>query len=441
MRNKFVRVILFVLIFAISFSVVSKIFVAPADYRNYQWIRGFYAEEENTLDAIYIGSSNCYAFWNPVIAWEEYGIAVYPFASQAQPLFAAEYLIKEARKTQEDAVFIVNINTLNDGVMTEAYLHYLLDYMPFSLNKLALTNHLANLVGYTFAERMEFYVPMLRYHSRWNSLTRNDFNYEIDGLKGASYYETYLYKSTDLTQTYKRSDKKSELSENILYSVNHLLDYCDEENVEVIFVTVPQMRKTVEQVEDYNAINDLIEARGYNVVSLINNPEGIGLNLDQDFYNLFHTNVHGSLKFTEYISNYLIDKYGFENKKDDEVYASWNKAVKKYLPKLSKAVVDVELEISKRVYDLAIPQNLSADSSNGVTLVWDSVEGADGYTVFRKDGENGDWLRVVTVNQTGYVDSNVTKDTTYIYTVVPYRYIDDEAYYGNFDYNGVKVNS
>ena len=96
---------------------------------------GIYEEPENSLDAVYIGSSNCYAFWNPNIAWEEYGIAVYPYCCSTQPLLATEYLIKEARKTQPNAVYIVNINTLGDAV-SDVVIHRLLDFMPLSKNKL-----------------------------------------------------------------------------------------------------------------------------------------------------------------------------------------------------------------------------------------------------------------------------------------------------------------
>lgn len=161
-KNLF-KAIIFLLIFVILFSGVSKAFTAPGDYRNYQWIAGFYEEPKDSLDAVYIGSSNCDAFWNPLVAWEKYGITVYPFNSNTQPIIAAEHLIKEVRKTQPNALIILNTNTLGMKMMTNVRYHYLLDYLPFSLNKLSLTHYLSQEAGVSFEESLEFYFPIIRY--------------------------------------------------------------------------------------------------------------------------------------------------------------------------------------------------------------------------------------------------------------------------------------
>lgn len=104
------KTLAFSFLLIISFAGISKILVSHDDYRNYQWIHGFYEERENSLDAVYIGGSNVYAFWAAPLAWEQYGITVYPFACNSMPLIAAKYMIKEARKTQPDSLFIVSIN-------------------------------------------------------------------------------------------------------------------------------------------------------------------------------------------------------------------------------------------------------------------------------------------------------------------------------------------
>ena len=38
------------------------------------------------------------------------------------------------------------------------------------------------------------------------------------------------------------------------------------------------------------------------------------------YYNKDHTNVHGSIKYTRHLSEILIDKYGFKNKKNDNAW-------------------------------------------------------------------------------------------------------------------------
>ena len=104
--HRILRVVAFILLLILVITAVSEPLVSVSSI-DYHLIAGFYEEPEESLDAVYIGSSNCFVFWNPLFAWEEYGICVYPFASSAQPFYAAEYLIKECRKTQPDAVYII----------------------------------------------------------------------------------------------------------------------------------------------------------------------------------------------------------------------------------------------------------------------------------------------------------------------------------------------
>ena len=101
-RNCILKAVAFVLIFIILLFRVSRIMTVNSADMEYQLMTGIYGEEENSLDAVYLGSSDTYAFWNPLIAYEEYGICVYQYNCSSQPLTVAENLIKEARKTQPD---------------------------------------------------------------------------------------------------------------------------------------------------------------------------------------------------------------------------------------------------------------------------------------------------------------------------------------------------
>ena len=127
--RKFIKAVAFVLAFLVLFGAVSGVLVCPNDYRNYQWVGAFYENEKNSLDAVYLGSSTVYAFWSPAIAWEQNGIAVWNYTSPRQPLVAAKYIIEDCRKTQKDALYIVNLNRVAMKYDKTA-MHYLLDYMP-----------------------------------------------------------------------------------------------------------------------------------------------------------------------------------------------------------------------------------------------------------------------------------------------------------------------
>ena len=60
---------------------------------------GFYAEKENTIDAILVGSSPVYPYYSAPALYGKSGIAAYPLSTNNQRPKAIKYLLKEAQKT------------------------------------------------------------------------------------------------------------------------------------------------------------------------------------------------------------------------------------------------------------------------------------------------------------------------------------------------------
>ncbi len=433
-----IKAVAFLLVFALLFSVVQDVLI-KRNPQDAQFIPQFYDEPKNSLDAVYIGSSNCFTFWNSTVAWEEYGISVYPYSCNSMPFFAVKHLIKEAHKTQEKATFIVNINSITDDRISIDSMHYLLDVMPFSLNKLSLIHCMSEIGGYSWKDRMEYYLPVIRFHSRTGELKPSDFVTEPDGLKGSTTYSAYLNKSADVSADYVATDERVELSQTTIDYVNDMLDYCDSEQIEVLFVAVPQAKKNLDKIRRCNALGDLIESRGYTVLNLMEKSDEIGIDLTKDLYNGGHTNIHGSIKYTHYLSQILIEKYGFTDKRENSDYQSWNVTEEKYLDIVDSKILDVELDSIHRDFSLDLPKFKTASGKKQVTLTWNAVDGADGYAVYRKTGSSGAWERMDTTQECQFIDGNVKSKTTYYYAVVPYSVKDGENYYGNYKYNGVKV--
>lgn len=443
MKNKIkhlVRVVVFALLFVLIFNYVSGVMSSTKDYRNYQWVAGFYEEPANSLDGVYIGSSNCYTFWNPMTAWEEHGIAVWPYACNGMMFEAVEYLIKDCRKTQPDALYIININGITSTNPMPARIHWLADYMPFSLNKLEMLDKLCDVSEYTGAERTEFFLPMYLYHNRWSELTPKDFNYELNGLKGSSTYDAFLYKAKNVSKKYLTSNKVGTLTDRSVNTINSLINYCDSEDAKVLFVTVPRGEKSKEHVKTLNAANEYISSKGYPTLNLNNAYDEIGLDLTQDYYSKPHTNIHGSIKFSNYISEYLIENYDLKDKRDDENYISWNEGWSEYSEIISCAVLDFELTNPNIDTSMKMPENIKVkQNDNEVNVKWEPVDGATNYAIYRKTGSEGSWSFVSNVQETTYTDTTCEKENMYKYRVVPFYQKDNETYYGFFNLDGVEI--
>ena len=61
-------------------------------------VNGFYAEKKNDIDVIVIGSSNSFCTVNPIVLYDQYGIAAYDFGSSSQPMNISALYLKEALK-------------------------------------------------------------------------------------------------------------------------------------------------------------------------------------------------------------------------------------------------------------------------------------------------------------------------------------------------------
>lgn len=439
-----IRATAFLLIFVVLFISISRIFTLSSDDNEYHGMAALYEEEENILDAVYIGSSNTYAFWNPMVAWEEFGIAVHTYTCSSQPFIIAEYLLKEARKTQPDAVYLFNINTIGEeglgGTASDStIMHRVLDSMPLSLNKLKLTDYMCDVLNLPLSDRIEYYLPIVKFHSRWYSIDSSHFSVSPNNFKGADFYPYYFDRIKNVASKYKQTDEKQELTDTLNKSLNSLLDYCDENKVKAVFVTSPRAENEIENVKKINTVNEIIEKRGYPTINIIEKYKDLNLDLTQDYYNANHTNIHGSIKYTYYISEYLIKNYGFKDKRNDSKYSKWNEGYDEYSKLMKPHILDFELDSVHRNFELEAPKKINLEKVNSaVNISWNEISGADGYSVYRKlDG--GLWKEIAKVDSTSFEDKKTQKGKTYNYTVVPYTQKDGEYYFGSYLYGGINI--
>ena len=309
MFKKVLKCIAFVLVFVVIFNSIQNILVGTEDDRTPKRINGFYDAEPGTLDAVFLGSSATYTFLVAPYVWHEYGITIYPYASQAQPLQAAQFIIEDARKTQPDAVFIVNVSAIN-GNVTEEWLHVLFDNMPFSLNKLRAIDYVCGSYDYSLEKKMEYVVPVVKYHDRWSSLTENDFEYVPDEYKTGNYYYSFLKMKKNVGGIGSiDGDSSAVMPDYIEKTIDDLISYIQTEDIKVQFVVTPQSIVDKEKAGILRLAVEKIESQGYDVLDMREEHEAVGIDFAVDFYNRGHTNMHGAIKTSSYVANHIIEKF------------------------------------------------------------------------------------------------------------------------------------
>lgn len=437
-----IRVSMFIAIFFAIFMYATKTLTNTGDYRNYQRVRGFYSEKEDSLDAVYIGSSATYAFYQAALGWDSNGIAVWPYSTNSQPLTAARFLLEEAQKTQPDALKIINIRSGLLGETSAERIHWTVDYMPWSVTKLKLIHSFCEAGDYELADRLEFYIPLVRYHSRWKELNKEDFSYELDGTKGGSHHASFFKKTKDVSGYYCESDCAGELPKETEACLESLFDYIDQEDIPVLFVSNLAINKNETELTQINRIMEMAEARGYDTLNLKNRQGEMGIDTTMDYYNANHTNVHGSIKYTVYLANYLAEHYGFQDKRGQAGYESWDLAAQKYQEILAPYVVEEELDVRSYDSSLQAPELTKLDGSGtNLTLRWKSVRGAVAYHIYRKTEASEPWkfLDAVTADTLNYEDAGLEMLHTYTYTVVPQGERDGRYTHGNYSFAGISA--
>ena len=130
----------------------------------------YYDEPKNSLDVVFVGSSHLMCGVYPMELYREYGIAAYDYTSSALVLPQAYYQVAEALRTQTPEVLVLDISGVaysNTKVGSPEYVHVQLDNMKWSLNKITAIHDLIEDPG----DRLEYYFPLLKFHTRWKELT------------------------------------------------------------------------------------------------------------------------------------------------------------------------------------------------------------------------------------------------------------------------------
>ena len=447
--KQFIKAVIFLVLLPIIIYPLNTVF-SNLDFRTRQIWEGFYEEPEGSLDAVFIGASNVYSYWNSMTAWEEYGITVYAMSFPQLSYKTIEGIIDECRKTQPDALYIVSLNTYKAEYDVPWNTHLALDYMNWDEEKVSLVNDISEDMGFDPEERLEFYFPLIRFHSNWSDLGEQDYVFESNGFKSASCYWDYKFNVTSITGYYTRTNYIGKMEDYQTKALDDLMDHCSDEDVELLFVSMPQAISTA-SVEQMNAMSDYVESKGFDSINLNSCVDEMGLELRRDWYNKKHCNIHGSIKFTHYLGGYLVETYGFLNKKDDPAFASWNEASDLYYEEVAGACLDFEYKNKKRNYQIAwVYLYDPVQSGDHIIVSWKYTHMAQGYAIYRcsrspdsEEGMWGPWERIASVpaDTFSYEDkSQFEAGYKYCYTVVPFSFDENgEMMYGNFSYNGIII--
>jgi hypothetical protein len=294
-------------------------------------VEGFYGQQEDTVDMVAVGNSHVYRYWQSAFAWKENGIATTAWSTSDMPCGAVKNVITEILKTQNPKLLLLDatvFNNTNDNPSNKIYL--LTGNMKYSYNYYGMIHNFCKFADVSKTDSLAYYLPVVQFHSRWCELSSADFEQTQTSYLNSCYQEDFLTTTfEDGEHIYTEETRK--ISTGSEAALKDLLEYLQEQDVQVLFYVAPVLRGN-KYLERANYIGSIIEEYGFDFVDF-NDAEyfdEFGFDINTDFQDNNHTNIKGSYKFTKYLSNYLIENYGFEDHRNDSAYASWNDEAEAY---------------------------------------------------------------------------------------------------------------
>ena len=353
---------------AASAAFLQEFVLCRADH-NRQRVKGFYQEQKDSLDVVFLGASEVYSDIAPGYASTQFGLTSYLFATQANSILNYKSQLKNILSRQNPDLIVVELNGAlyedDEEVKKEANLRNYADNVPLDGIK-------AEWIAQNGSDNpLEYAFPLIKYHDAWKNFP-SEMKYQAtvwhDHTRGYTYLkgmlnETAVCKPSQRTMNRmlaKSANSKKPITETEEAALRDLLEYCKSENLQnVVFARFPHLvvKRTFSRFERGNTVGDIVREYGFDFYNFEQEFDKTGLDEATDFYNLDHLNVYGQRKFTDYLLGVLSEKHKLSpDALSDSEKAEWNACASYY-------------DAYYRYSDSLIRQGVTQELSEDVALI------------------------------------------------------------------------
>lgn len=309
--KRFVKAICFMMILAVVFLSVQSKFI-PFEAQDTNQANSFYNDiEEKSVDVLAIGASTILVNVCPLEMYKQTGIVSHVRGNSRQAPVTMWLNTVDAFKTQSPKLVIYNGTMLMNDIdfdKEEGFTRRGFDYLKFSIEKMKAANYICNRSEWQTLS--SFALPLLRYHSRWTEFL-SGLQPEEAGDYDFMHGQYAVYKTVkveDERAVNMAQEEKVNIADSSYQWYKKSIDLCHENGAEVLMVMTPDMRWTAGKRE---AIAEACQKLGVKYLDY-NDAEvekATGIDWSRDAYNDHHLNVRGSIKFTDYLSNYIVKEF------------------------------------------------------------------------------------------------------------------------------------
>lgn len=279
----------------------------------------FYELDKNTVDVIFLGSSNAVCGFIPPELYSKYRISGYNLACEQQNLFTSYYWLKEALRFQKPKTVVLDTAMLylydNEDLAAsvEGLTRRAFDFMRCSPVKLEAVMNMSK--TWESLSVKSFIFPMIAYHERWESINLRDFR--LDQFSRRSLWKGYLpltkYAGVDRFVPITGAQAlESEMDAGNAFMLSYLdliVALCEENRIDLILTMAPS---TFDDAGKYRFLSEY--AYEHEIIFIDFNEKSVyedsGLEFFVDCHDDAHCNLSGALKVTDYIGKIIYEKIG-----------------------------------------------------------------------------------------------------------------------------------
>lgn len=320
--KRIIAITVFTVLFLTSYLKLSRFFADRQDGGVYQ-MEAFYAQPQNSIDILFLGSSRIYCNVSPAALWDKYGFSSYDLATSSARIHLSVWALKEAFKTQKPKVVLLDVSRRDHTHQYEDELQTisLQSGMKYSLNSIAA------LFPMSLPEnRPDYLLRLPTDHSRYSIITKEDLikdTYPHFPLTKAAGHkgEINLTHSTGFSAfSDEMSIDDSTMLPELSESLDEIKETCDRYGAELILINTPHIDRTeFTGIKSYCSQNNT----PYLNMNYIENLNKINLDVSTDFADEGHMNMLGSYKTGVFLADYLHDNYQLADHRGDMNYYSY----------------------------------------------------------------------------------------------------------------------
>ena len=261
-------------------------------------------------DVIFIGDCEAYSSFSPPILWENYRLTSFVRGSPSQSIAQSYHILCETLEYEVPRVIALSVYALcREEGPSEAYNRMALDSMRPSWHKVCAVRESIS----EGESELSYFLPLLRFHSRWSELDGGDFEYFFQS-PSVSHNGYLLRREIKPFVTHISNGELAPYAlpeENIEY-LDKIRRVCVDFGVTLLLVKAPTDSWRYPWHEEWSReIRDYADDYGLKYYDLTECVEEIGIDPAKDSYDGgLHLNVYGAEKTTRYFGEILLECIG-----------------------------------------------------------------------------------------------------------------------------------